>query len=115
MACLIGTTFTPGESMRRKNMVRPLCLGTSGSVRVMSRPQSEFRAPLVQIFWPLMIQSPEPSSAFTARVRRPARSEPLAGSEKSWHQISSPLASGGRSFSFHASLAQAITVGPHMP
>ena len=62
-----------------------------------------------------MIQSPEPSSAFTALVRRPARSEPPAGSEKSWHQISSPEARGGSRRRLWSSEAQAITVGPHMP
>ena len=40
-----------------------------------------------------MIQS---SPFFSARVRRPATSEPPAGSENSWHQIFSPEASGGR-------------------
>ena len=40
-----------------------------------------------------MIQSPP---FFSARVRRPATSEPPAGSENSWHQIFSPDASGGR-------------------
>ena len=45
-------------------------------------------AMLVQIFWPLTTKS-SPSS--TARVCRDARSDPELGSEKPWHQISSPL------------------------
>ncbi len=40
-ACLIGRTSTPGESIRRKNIVSPLCLGTTGSVRVIRRPHCE--------------------------------------------------------------------------
>ena len=51
-------------------------------------PQSQKCAPVVQIFWPLTIQS---SPSFTAVLRRPARSDPAAGSLKSWHQISSPV------------------------
>ena len=102
----------PGERMFRKNMVMPLCLGTLGSVRVMRMPQSECWAPEVQIFWPLITHS---SPCFSARVRRPARSEPPAGSEKSWHQMVSPAASGGSSSRFCSSVAKAITVGPHMP
>ena len=39
--CLIGRTSTPGLFMSRKNMVRPACLGTFGSVRVMTMPKSQ--------------------------------------------------------------------------
>ena len=59
-----------------------------------------------------MIQS---SPFFSARVRRPATSEPPAGSENSWHQTFSPDASGGRYLRFCSSPAYAIMVGPHMP
>src|SRR6266480_263761 len=59
-----------------------------------------------------MIQS---SPLLSARVRRPATSEPPAGSENNWHQIFSPDASGGRYFRFWSSPANAIMVGPHMP
>src|ERR1043166_7174040 len=59
-----------------------------------------------------MIQS---SPFFSARVRKPATSEPPAGSENSWHQTFSPDASGGRYFRFCSSPANAIMVGPHMP
>ena len=83
LACLIGRMSMPGDFMSRKNMVMPLCLGRVGSVRVIRIAMSEYWAPLVQIFWPLMIQSPEPSGAFSALVRKPARSDPPAGSENS--------------------------------
>src|ERR1700687_3406221 len=59
-----------------------------------------------------MIQS---SPVRSARVRRPATSDPPAGSENSWHQIFAPDASGGRYFRFWSSPANAIMVGPHMP
>ena len=36
--CLIGRTSTPGVFIDRKNMVRPACFGTLGSVRVMMMP-----------------------------------------------------------------------------
>src|ERR1700694_3428547 len=59
-----------------------------------------------------MIQS---SPFFSARVRRPATSEPPAGSENNWHHTFSPDASGGKYFRFWSSPAKAIMVGPHMP
>src|SRR5258708_940510 len=59
-----------------------------------------------------MIQS---SPRFSARARRPAPSEPPAGSENSWHQIFSPEASGGKYLRLSSSPANAIMVGPHMP
>ena len=78
-------------------------------------PKSENWAPVVQTFWPLMIQSPEPSAVFSARVRAAATSEPLLGSEKSWHQISSPRIAGGPNRSLVAGSAKFMTVGTHMP
>ena len=63
----------------------------SGSVRVTMMPKSAKCAPEVQIFWPLTIQS---SPSRSARVRSAARSEPPAGSENNWHQISSPRSAG---------------------
>ncbi|MGY2939281.1 hypothetical protein ACVWZ6_008883 [Bradyrhizobium sp. GM6.1] len=55
------------------------------------------------------------SPFFSARVRKPATSEPADGSENSWHQISSPAASFGKWRRLASSLPKAITVGPHMP
>src|SRR6266404_6299249 len=57
----------------------------------------------------------QPSPCFSARVRRPATSDPPAGSENNWHQTFSPDASGGRYLRFCSSRANAIMVGPHMP
>jgi len=65
----------------------PLCLGAAGSVRARQIAQSASAAWDVQTFWP---SSRHPPSAFSARVRRDARSEPAPGSEKSWHQTRSP-------------------------
>ena len=36
--CLSGRTSTPGVSIGSRNIVRPWCLGTSGSVRAISWP-----------------------------------------------------------------------------
>ena len=49
-----GRVVTPGLFMSTMNIVTPLCLGASGSVRAASQPQSEWCAPEVQIFWPLI-------------------------------------------------------------
>ena len=60
-------------------------------------------------FWPLTIHS---SPSRTARVASPARSEPAPGSEKSWHQISSPV-NIGRSARLRSSSLPCVTiVGP---
>ena len=73
-------------------MVRPLCLCCSGSVRASSRPKAANCALVVHTFWPLSTHVP--SSSWRARVCTAARSEPAAGSEKSWHQTSSPCSIG---------------------
>ncbi len=48
----------------------------------------------------------------TARVRKPARSEPAPGSEKSWHQISSPCNIAGRKRPAVRAVPHAMIVGP---
>ena len=48
---------------------------------------------VVQTFWPVTFQPP---FDFTALVFSEARSEPDSGSEKPWHQISSPERIGSR-------------------
>ena len=50
-----------------------------------------------------------------ARVREAATSEPPAGSENSWHQISSPRIAGLTKRVLVSASAKAITVGTHMP
>ena len=87
-------TVTPSASIGTTNMVRPLCLGTSGSVRASSRPKEANCALVVHTFWPL--SDHEPSSFWRARVCTAARSEPAAGSENSWHHTSSPWSIGPR-------------------
>jgi hypothetical protein len=47
----------------------------------------EWWASVVHTFWPVTRHSP---LSFTALVFSEARSEPESGSEKPWHQISSP-------------------------
>ena len=73
--------------MSQTKPVRPLCLGASGSVRQMISPMSLYWAPDVQTFWPLSTHS---SPSRTARLWSPARSEPAAGSLKSWQPMMSP-------------------------
>jgi hypothetical protein len=75
------------------NIVRPLCFGTSASVRTRIRPYAANCALVVHTFWP---EIRKPPSSFLARLWMPARSEPAAGSEKSWHQTSSPCSIGPR-------------------
>ena len=77
-----GRTSTPGWCMSMANQVMPWCLGTSGSVRAISMPRSAVWPSEVHTFWPLTIHS---SPSLTARVVRPARSEPAPGSLNSWH------------------------------
>ncbi len=55
--------------------MRPLCLGASGSVRATSIPRSAMWASVFHTFCPVMTHS---SPSRTARVARPARSEPGA-------------------------------------
>ncbi len=81
-------TVTPAASIGTMNIVMPLCLGTSAFVRARSSPKEANCAFVVQTFCPLSVQLP--SSFLLARVCTAARSEPAAGSEKSWHQTSSP-------------------------
>ncbi len=78
----------------------PSCFFTVGSVRARTKIQSAYWPSVVQVFWPLMTQW---SPTFSARVLRPARSEPAPGSEKPWHHQSSRLAMPGRKRFFWAS------------
>ena len=55
------------------------------------------------------------SPSRTARVRTPPVSEPAPGSEKSWHQISSPARPGRRKRALSSGAAHIITVGRPMP
>ena len=89
--------------------MRPLCLGTSGSVRATSMHHLASWAKVVHTFWPV-IRKP-PFSA-TALVFSDARSEPDSGSEKPWHQISSAERIGSRKRSFCSFVPWAITTGP---
>ena len=72
----------------------PLCFGTLGSVRTSSSHQFARWPSVFQVFWPFTIQW---SPSRTADVRSDARSEPAFGSEKPWHQMSSPRSMRGRS------------------
>ena len=92
--CRSPRTVTPGASIGTMNIVSPLCLGTSASVRASSSPKEANWALVVHTFCPLRRQLP--SSCWRARDCTAARSEPAAGSEKSWHHTSSPCSMGPR-------------------
>src|SRR5216684_6358837 len=66
-------------------------------------------ARLVQIFWPWIRQPPV---TLVALVRNDARSDPASGSEKSWHQISSPVRIGRRKRRLAACDPKWAMVGP---
>ena len=51
---LIGEIVTPGTFRSKSMKLMPSCFGTSGSVRTRQKIQSEWLAPVVQIFEPLM-------------------------------------------------------------
>ena len=108
-----GRTLTPSASIGSTNIVRPRCLGTLASVRASSRPKLACWALVVQTFWPDTLQPP--SSVRLARAWMPARSEPAAGSENSWHHTSSAASIEPRWRCFWSSLPWAISVGPSMP
>ena len=81
----------------------------AGSVRTSSAHQSVSVAQLVQIFCPVITSA---SPSMTPLVRSEARSEPASGSEKPWHQSSSPASSGGMYLSRCAWVPYLSIVGP---
>ena len=88
----IGRTVMPGVSMSTNRAVMPRCADSGVPVRVSSTQRSAYWARLVHTFWPVTRQ---PSSARVARHGREARLLPVPGSEKPWHQVSSPRSSRG--------------------
>ena len=90
----------------------PCCLrSASGSVRQSTKIQSAYWPSVVQVFWPLRIQS---SPSRVALVESDARSEPELGSEKPWHHQMSRLAVGGRNRSFCSWEPKFAITGPTM-
>ncbi len=92
--CMVsmGRTVMPGESMSTNSAVMPLCAESGPPVRVSSTHRWEYWARLVQTFWPVTDQ---PVSVRVALQERAARLLPVPGSEKPWHQVSSPRSSSG--------------------
>ena len=86
-------------------------MGTSWSVRATSMHHFALWANVVQTFWPVTSHSPFDLTAF---VLSDARSEPDSGSEKPWHQISSPVRIGRSQRSFWSSVPWVMTTGPPM-
>ena len=88
----IGRTEMPGESMSTNSAVMPRCPESGPPVRVSSTHRWAYWAKLVHTFWPVTLQ---PSSVRTAAQARAARLLPVPGSEKPWHQVSSPRSRRG--------------------
>ena len=107
-----GRTSTPGACMSTMKPVRPLCFGRSGSVRQMISPMSEYCAPEVHTFWPVMTHS---SPSRSALVCRPARSDPAPGSLNSWQPTRSARYIAGRYVALMWSCAWSLIVGATMP
>ena len=84
-------------------------MGASGAVRATSMHHLALWANVVQTFWPV---TTHPPLDLTALVLSEARSEPASGSEKPWHQISSPVRIGRSQRLFCSSSPWAITTGP---
>jgi len=105
----MGRISIPGASIGQMTQVMPRWRGASGSVRTRSSWNCATCPKLVHTFCPLTTRK-SPSTA--ARVWRPARSEPAFGSEKPWHQITSPRRIAGRCAAFCSSVPHAIKVGP---
>jgi hypothetical protein len=82
----------PGLSMSTKRAVMPLWADSGAPVRARSTQRSAYWARLVQTFWPVTRQT---SPDRVARHDSAARLLPVSGSEKPWHQVSSPLSSRG--------------------
>ena len=88
----IGRTVMPALSMSTNSAVIPLCADSGVPVRVSRTQRCAYWARLVQTFWPLILQ---PSPSRVARQASEARLLPVPGSEKPWHQISSPRSRRG--------------------
>ncbi len=82
-----------------------------GSVRAATTATSHWWPFVMNVFEPLRIQSPEPSSALTAVDLRLARSEPPDGSVMPIDRISSPVATRGRYFCFCSSVPRLTMYG----
>ena len=82
----------PGVSMSTKSAVMPRWAESTGPVRVSSTQRCAYWARLVQTFCPRTLH---PSRVLVARQDSAARLLPVPGSEKPWHQVSSPRSKRG--------------------
>ncbi len=82
----------PGLSMSTKRAVMPRWAESASPVRVSSTQRSAYWARLVHTFCPVTLH---PSSVRVARHDSEARLLPVPGSEKPWHQVSSPRSNRG--------------------
>ena len=98
----------PGLSMSTKKAVMPRWADSGVPVRVSRTQRWAYWARLVHTFWPFTRQ---PSPSFVARQASEPRLLPVPGSEKPWHQISSPDRSRGTMAAASAAGAKSIMVG----
>ena len=99
--------------MSTKKAVMPRWRESTGPVRVRSTQRSEYWARLVQTFWPLIthLDAVRGSPSGAARQRSDARSLPVPGSEKPWHQISAPESRRGTTSAASSGGAKSMRVG----
>ena len=94
--------------MSTNSAVMPRWADSGVPVRVSSTQRCAYWAKLVHTFCPLTTQ---PSSVRTARQARAARLLPVLGSEKPWHQVSSPRSRRGTISAASSGGAKSIIVG----
>jgi hypothetical protein len=102
-----GLALTPGVSMSTRNALTPRDPGSPVLARTTQRVAC--CAKLVHSFSPLISQS---SPCARALVRSDPRSLPAPGSEKPWHQNSSPRSSRGNISSTTSGRPNSATAGP---
>ena len=104
----MGRIVIPGLSMSTKNAVMPRWADSGVPVRASRTQRAAYWARLVHTFWPCTTQPP---SAGVARQASAPRLLPVPGSEKPWHQVSSPLSSRGTMAPASSGGAKSIIVG----
>ncbi len=115
-AIRMGSILTPGACRSRIRQEMPRCFGASGSVRAYRVHHRDRWACVVHILCPFTRKT---SPSRSARVRRPAKSDPASGSDMPSAHHSSPRSRGTNSRSIWAGVPNsrmpgAATFGPAM-
>jgi hypothetical protein len=104
----IGRTVMPGVSMSTKSAVIPRWADSVVPERVSSTQRSANWARLVHTFWPVTRQV---SPSRDDRHDSDPRLDPVPGSEKPWHHVSSPRSRRGTMAAASPGGAKSIIVG----